>query len=764
MKIINPLQMNDWDMKNFLIIVATIQVSILGIIGLDAINLQIPIIRSLIGFIYLTFMPGIIVLRILKLHKLGNIETILFTVGLSITTLMFTGFFINMVYPFFGISGPMSTISMLVTMSVVILLLSILCYIRDKDFSNPSFIDSKDLLSSTSLFLISIPFLAVFGTYFVNFKHTNIVILLLIVIISATIILIGFGILNRNENLYPLAIFTIALSFIYHNSLISMNLWGWDIHFEYYLSNLVIVNSLWDSTIPSNVNAMLSIVSLAPIYSNVLNLSLTWVFKIVYPLIFSLVPLGLYKVFEKQTNGRIAFLACIFFISVNTFYVEMLALARQEIADLFLVLLILLMVDIEMHKQKKSFLLIVFSISLIVSHYGLAYIYMGSLLFAWLLSILAEKIEINQLVHNLCHKSTRLEVDKFTNNSEYNIKNKLFSSTYVMLFVVVALTWYIYMTTSSTFIVGVDLVDRIISNIKTDFLNPEVTEGLNLLTVKIQNTLLNQLNRFVLISNQILITVGVLSLLPAIGHKNFKFARIFIIFSAINLFILFAGVLVPFFGSSLNMTRIYHTSLYFLAPFCIIGGMSIFKMISRLTGIVCISKSTKIPFKILSVYLVIFMLLQTGFAYHIVNGTSSSISISQEKLKQSDDLSKKMSFYNSYTPEQDVYSAKWISHNRNKLFTIYSDSSMTSLKSNVLVSTGSIDYRNILVLTNSTYELLGNSYIYLRYVNIKEGIMGFRTTNIIIERFIYNTSEIYPMIEINGKIYSNGGSDVYLKS
>ena len=123
MQLNNPFQMNDWEFGKFLKVILAIQLAVGGVIGLDAIGLQIPILRQLIGFMYLTFVPGIIILRILKLHKLGNIETVLYTVGLSIATLMFMGLFMNTVYPFFGISRPISTIPLIITISVVVLIL-----------------------------------------------------------------------------------------------------------------------------------------------------------------------------------------------------------------------------------------------------------------------------------------------------------------------------------------------------------------------------------------------------------------------------------------------------------------------------------------------------------------------------------------------------------------------------------------------------------------------------------------------------------------
>jgi uncharacterized membrane protein len=398
--------MNDWETKKFLKVVLTIQLAFWGTIGLDAVGLQIPIVRQFIGFVYLTFIPGILVLRILKLHKLGSIETLLYTVGLSIATLMFTGLFMNTAYPFFGISGPISVTPLIITISILILILCIISYIMDRDHSNPSFIDVGEIVSPPVLFLCLIPFLSIFGVYLVNFQHNNTILMFLIILLAIIAVSIGFDKFIP-KNLYPLAVFIIAISLLYHRSLISMYIWGWDIHHEFYLSNLVMANFQWDPTIPAPTNAMLSIAMVAPIYSIISNMDITWVFKIIYPLLFSLVPLGLYRVFQKQTNDKIAFLSCFFFVSLFIFYGEMLTLARQQIAELFLVLLILVMIDKNMDKIKRSFLYIVFGISLAVSHYGLSYIYMFCLISAWLLLVSGEYPWMQKLMNNFYSKFGR---------------------------------------------------------------------------------------------------------------------------------------------------------------------------------------------------------------------------------------------------------------------------------------------------------------------------------------------------------------------
>ena len=192
--------------------------------------------------------------------------------------------------------------------------------------------------------------------------------------ISLIIILFAFD--KIPKKLYPLTIFIISISILFQTSLISNYITGFDIQSEYYLANLVIKNAFWNLNLNADYNNMLSVTMLAPILSIISKINLDWIFKIVYPLIFSSVPLGLYIVFKKQSTEKIAFLSSLFFMSYNVFYIELIGLARQEIAELFIVLLILVMITKNISNITRSFFFIIFGISLIISHYGLAYIYM----------------------------------------------------------------------------------------------------------------------------------------------------------------------------------------------------------------------------------------------------------------------------------------------------------------------------------------------------------------------------------------------------
>ena len=723
MQINNPLQMNDWEIKKVLKVVLAIQFAVWGVIGLEVIGLHIPIVRQLISFIYLTFVPGILILRILRLHKLGNIETPLYTVGLSITTLMFTGLFMDTLYPFFGISRPISITPLVITISMVVLSRCYISYKRDNDFSDPSFIDVGEILSPPVLFLCSIPFLAIFGTYLVNFHHDNTILMFLIIILALIVVLIAFDKFIPKK-LYSLTVFIVAISLLYHHSLISMYLCGWDIQCEYYTSNLVTTTAQWDSTIPTTTNAMLSIVMLAPIFSNVCSMSPTWVFKIIYPLVFALVPLGLYRVFQKQTNDKIAFLSCFFFMSLFVFYTEMLALARQQIAELFLVLLILLMIDKNMDRVKRAGLITIFAFSLTVSHYGLSYIFMFSLI----------------VVYGLFFLNARRK-------NQNKVAEIVTTHRFVALYITFTIAWYMYVSSSSAFEAIVSIGDHIASSIFTDFLNPEAAEGIELIMTETVSPL-HGVTKYLHLISQFFIVMGILTLL--LKHKEMKFEKEYAAFSYVAFMICFVGVVVPFFASSLNTSRLYHITLIFLAPFCVIGGLAFFRRVNLVVKKSWTDQIVRSSLRILSVFFAVFLLFNSGWVYEVANDHPGSISLSQESVKVYGDDASKNAFYAAYYLDEDLTSVEWISKNRDDESKIYADYTRRLL---VFTSYGMMP--DEYTLTNTT-KIRDESYIYLGCPNVRYGLMYGPDKG-----EYWNITDISPLLDESHEIYNNGGAQVY---
>ena len=711
MQIINPIQMNDWEIKKFLKIVFAIQFAIWGAIGLDSISLHIPLIRQIIGFIYLTFIPGFIILRILKLHNLGNIETVLYGVGLSLTTLMFTGTLITVAYPLIGISKPISTITLISTISALVFALSAICYVKDENFNNPNYINIKEIINPPTLVLCLIPFLAIFGTHLVNYYHNNILLICLTFIIVAIVVLITFSKLIPKK-LYPLAVYIIAISLLFSNSLISSYVYGWDIHFEYYSANLVKLAGLWDPTISGNINAMLSIVMIAPIFSEILNLNLTWVFKIVYPLFFSFLPLALYHIYQKQTDEMTAFLSVFYFMSIFMFYTGMLGLARQMVAELFLALIILTMVVTKINVFSKRILMIIFGAGLITSHYGLSYLFLVFVPFGYIFMSCVLKY-----------------------------KSDTFRIGFLMIYIVLVLTWYMCISSGSAFNQIVHIAQNIFETMHSDILS---TTSITIAT-KASPTITNQLIKELYLVSQFLIIIGYTNVLMC--SKKFRFRNEYLTLSIMFIFVLIASTMTS--STGMKIQRLFHIASIVLSPFLVIGSITISRMIYKIRGVALTYKSDKNSLRVVSIFLIIFFIFNNGFVQEITKESPRSISLNQDLYKNLDSTNRN-TFFSMYYTDVDICGVGWISKNKNNEMKIYADTA----RKNLLFSSYGMMPNEYRLYNNTNVK---SDYIYLGYPNTHYGLMyGPQLGK------YWNIQDISQLLDGKNMIYSSDGSKIYV--
>ena len=664
----------------------------------------------------------------------------MYTIGLSLSTLIFVGFLINVFYPPLGIHKPFSPLITILTTSLLVLLLSLICYIRDKNYSNSSFIYFQDIFSIPVLFLLFIPFLSIFGTYFVNYLNNNLILMLMIIIISFVVYSIGWTNFIPDK-LYPLALWTITLSLVWHNTLISNYLNIYDVTREFYYTKLVIEHSYWDWALFSNYNSVLSNVVLGPIFYYFCNLNLTFVFKIIFPLLFSFVPVGLYSIYKaKFDNSKFSFLSCTLFLSINPVYNEISSTTKQSTAEIFLILLLmLLLVDSNIARTKKSFLIMIFSVSMVVSHYGISYILAGALVFTVLLL---------HLVPARFYKN-HMKITDFNNN-------KIASSNFIIFYLVFTLSWYIFLSGSSSFISFVNLISHVANTLFTEFLDPESSRGLYLI-VRNNPSVLATMYKCSHLLIQLLITVGLFSFLIIKNEKlDVKYILISLYFFLINLAaICFSGFAV------MNAGRLYHLSLFLLAPFFILGVISASKIKCHILKVNFEDQNKEKLLKISSTILVIYLLFNTGFIFEINKDSFNSIAISQGSILKSGDKNEIAELYFRYIPESDVFSARWLSDNvpnMNKTH-IYATLGHGEGKA-VLGSYGMIPYDNMRMLDGNTTRINKGDYIYLHYVNVIYNI-GLGLDTKLGRPIIFDMSDISYLLE--NKLYDNGGSEIFGK-
>jgi uncharacterized membrane protein len=370
---------NDWPIKKCLGLSVSLLLATWGLIGLGSLGLDIPVLRQAVAFIFLSFVPGLLLLRILRVHNVHLIESLLYSVGLSLAFVMVIGVIANFALPPLGISKPIALLPLLLIITLAFLLLCLLAYIRDKGFrlSNQGDSGASESIGQSFrakpapyLLAVLLPLLAILGTLIINAYRSNILIYALVFTIILIIVLVAFNTFIPTR-VYPFMMFMMALALLYQTTLISEYLVGSDIHQERYWAWLVLENGYWNATAPFPINSCLSIVMLAPVYSLLLNMDIIWLFKIVYPFLFSLMPLALFRIFRLQIKPQYAFLAVAFFITMPMFTMDMVQLVRQQVSQLFFVLVILLMVERKLTLVQRAILVLIFGCGVVVSYYGL---------------------------------------------------------------------------------------------------------------------------------------------------------------------------------------------------------------------------------------------------------------------------------------------------------------------------------------------------------------------------------------------------------
>ncbi|HMK53190.1 MAG TPA: DUF2206 domain-containing protein [Methanobacteriaceae archaeon] len=735
MQIPNPLRMNDWKMNDFLKVVLIIQALWVFSILLNIYDIKLVLLQPILGFILFAFIPGFIIMRIMRIHGLNNIKTILYSVGLSLSLLMGIGFIIDLLYQYMGLKWPLSSANIIIIFNCLLLILLTIAYIRDDGDETQSLLNVEDYLKSPGLLILGfLPIISVIGTYLVNNYNSNLLLMLMILFMSLTVFMVSFNRLKSEH--YPIVIFILSLALLFHTSLISSYLWGWDIQGEFYFTNLVLKSGFWNFTIGHNYDGILSTNILGTIFAIACNLDIRWVFKIIYPILFSLVPLGLYQVYKSQTNDKIAFFSCFFFISLVVFYMDMLQTARQQIAEIFLVLLLILLIDTTLQNRKRSILFVLFSIFLVVSHYGLSYLFMFSLIFAWLILLLISNSRFRNFINSFNSK-VRFRDKKILQPIPLDNDRQIFiTSTFVIFFFALTVTWYIYVASAFSMKAFLNIGHQITDSIFNDFMKTESSQSLRL--IKGNVSFWHSIGKYVQLISQLSILVGFLSLV--FRGNNFKYEKNFFVLSLVSILILFSCIAVPFFAGTLNTTRLYQISLIFLSPLFVIGWITTFavldSVIQRLRHLKTPSVISRSSFKILSLFLMIFMLFNTGFIYEVTNDNPSSISLSKP-------------YYPLFNSEE-VSAATWFEENKISP-KIFADKNMWLLLGNLeFMETEKYLVQNTTAVPPGIYIMLGTFNIQTHKLLISD-VTGPQEAETYIESGIFNNRSL---------IYDSGGGRI----
>jgi len=536
------------------------------------------------------------------------------------------------------------------------------------------------------------------------------------------------------ERLYPLLVFVIALTLLYNRTLTSPYLSGLlDGHYELYFATAAQSAGYWDPSFSihnvafSDYFAMLSITMLPNVYSILLNINLVWVFKVVSPFIFAFVPVGLYEIYKTQIrfSSKAAFLATFLFMSFYAFYNAMPWLTRQQIAELFVVLVVILITSKSVPESKKTALLILFIGSLVVSHYSMSYIFL-----MYLAVLLAGSVIIA--------------------SRNRQIRQKSISAVIVTLAMVMAFSWYLYASGGTPyqalFLLGGHTYNSLLNQLIPPLVPQVGSATLGLIQV---------LNSYWQAITEILMTIGLGFVIWR--RKTQIMTNTLLILSLASFALLVIITLVPSLGGAVGTYRTYTIALLFLAPLCIIGVEAIFATASSKLHA---DKNTvrKLKSAALIGVLIPYFLLQRGFFAELTEHPSNYAFLpSQNQTQRVLEYRENITW--SYTesspePAESVYASMWLSSYMGQSPVFAELSAQGGLIGYGLISPDSIAVFSLQNLNQSAI----NAYTYLGPAQVSGGTVSV-TTPISGSQIL--PVSVLPALTSGSRIYSNGLAEVY---
>ncbi len=347
------------------------------LVGFD---LNFIYLRQILGFLFLILVPGVLIMLCFRI-SVNFWEYLVYTIGLSVAFIMFAGLIVNWTLPLLNITDkPLSLYPILICFDIFLIILGIVAWKRNKGFLHEVTVPKLDRLNNI-FFIIPMffPVLAILGAFLLNNHGPNILTMIMLGSIAVYVLLLVIFRKHLNENIWPWTILMISISILLSWWLRSWFISGVDSNLEYFVFQITKQKLFWSINNYRNAyNAMLSLTILPTILSNILKINDQFIFKLIFQIIFSFVPLIMLLVFRKFIkNNTLIFLGALFFI-IQPYFIAIQM--RQAIAFIFFSLLFLILLENDLRLSIHKLFFIVFGISMIVSHYSTSYIALALLL------------------------------------------------------------------------------------------------------------------------------------------------------------------------------------------------------------------------------------------------------------------------------------------------------------------------------------------------------------------------------------------------
>jgi uncharacterized membrane protein len=565
---------------------------------------------------------------------------------------------------------------------------------------------------------------------------------------------------------------------------------GHDVQREYMVFELAKNHGLWDIDLFKNsYNACLSITLLPTLLFKLLHFFDPNVYKIFFQILFAIVPSIIYLVSKRYVSPLIAFVASLYFISFPTFFGDMPMLNRQEIAFLFLALMIFSIFEREWPLPTRRWLFTLFGFGLIFSHYSTTYTVIAILIFILVARFIVRKLTRYRFYQRLFADSAIRELRNEDQPNKYLISVPIvillgFSSFFWSGIVTDTASGSLYKVLAETIeaikdnakeearssdilyslfswkrpnpeqVLGFfneEIVDPLRANAPDSFYSDPIKENYPIQILSSDNTPLTALgqrlqNRGLAVESfnyyfrqssakllQVFIAFGFIFALFRRRYLK-EMDDEFIYFGAGSLLFILAQILLPVLSVEYGVLRAFQQSLMFLGIFLVTGSMTLFFFLKE--------RAKQVVASLLGIT---FLLSSTGFIIYTLGGYPAQLHLYNDGT-----------YYDLYyAHESEVQSLAWL---EKELKNIDPEIFQSNIQIDTYTST-KIRFINEIGIIDGIYPGLirKNSYVFLSYANTKKK-----------KATIYHNSDMinyaYPLDFLNdnkNRLYDNSGSSIY---
>lgn len=610
-----------------------LQLLVFAVIGLERLGLPLPVVRPVVTVSYLSVVPGYLLLRLVGVRNESRIETVLYSVGLSLVSLMLVGVMANFLLRGVGVDRPIAELPMVLSIAAFVCALT-LAYAQGVDEEWSVTIDTDRLISPTVLGLTLLPVVGVYGGLILTRFGNN---YLLIALYTAIVAIPVFVVRDRlPDRLLPYAIWTVALALLLQNTLSGHFMaWG-DSPKEARLALGVVGDGYWSPALAPNYGnkyTMLRIVLLHPIYALFTDLKFVWEFKVVHPLLFSLTPVALYHAYEQYVDERTAFLSTYLFMSLFSFFIVLSRNTRTATALLFVSLFVLLIATRTVAPNRRKLLAVPFVIGVIVSHYGVSYM---------IALVLILVVPIRWVLNRLSPR----------NRSDAQLTSLASVGLYGMLLFM----WYVYFSpdaktfgeligTAETFFARLTGQSTALASTSasTNYLVSNFTSA-TLQVLKLYN---------VLVGGVIVLGLALIGW-RLLRDRHVEFDTEYVAYASAAL-VVFGITFLPI--ERFNTARTYPTTLLFYAPFFVLGVRRPLEIAGRYVG----RLRNVQPHRVVVALLVVFLALNVGLvSAAVTNEYSTNALVEKDRIMTDGSPAAKSYFYKQYPTVHGVAGTEWL--------------------------------------------------------------------------------------------------------